>query len=83
MKTTTTYSEIAANREVKRTDKAICLNLPVSWNANCYPRDIWFPLSVVKEQLPNGHYMIADWFLNKMEDDRAFHGYRMKFETRF
>lgn len=82
MKTTTTYSEIVANREVKRTDEAICLNLPISWGSITHYRDIWFPLSVIKEQLPNGHYMIADWFLDKMEDDRAFHGYYMMFESR-
>ena len=80
---TTTFSELAFNNIVRKTEKAVCLNCMVSWNANCHSKDIWFPLSVISEWLQNGHVMVADWFLNKVEESNTFHGYEMRFETRF
>ena len=82
--------ELAYNSIVKVTEKAICLNVMVSWNSNCHDCDIWFPKSVVSfvtfkdskgEERTNA--MVADWFIRKTEEANAFNGYAMRFETIF
>lgn len=82
--------ELAFNSIVKETEKAICLNVMVSWNSNCHDRDIWFPKSVISfatftdsKGNEKTNAMVADWFIRKTEAANAFHGYAMRFETIF
>lgn len=74
-------ANIIINGITKETEKAICINCPVSYNANAPKgRDIWMPKSVceiVNEQVA----AVEDWFLAKLSEQNAFHGYRMNFET--
>lgn len=82
--------ELAFNRIVKESEKAICLNVMVSWNGTCQDKDLWFPKSVIefitftnsngKEQT---NALVANWFIHKAEKANAFHGYEMHFETIF
>lgn len=82
--------ELAFNNVVKETEKAVCLNVMVSWNGNCHDKDIWFPKSVCsfitftdKEGNERTNAIVADWFLHKTEAANAFNGYEMRFETAF
>lgn len=75
---------------VKETAKAICLKVMVSWNSNCHTRDIWFPKSVCRlinftDENGKEHInaMVAAWFIEKTEAEKAFGGYQMNFETIF
>jgi len=72
---------IIYNSIVKESEKAICLNVPVSYNANAPKgRDIWMPKSlctIFSERVA----VVEDWFLAKLSEQNAFHGYRMNFET--
>ena len=78
MATATNYTEVLFNYVEKETEKAILVNLPVSWNANIYARKFWLPKSCVKMYQ---HTMdIATWMVEKMEKENAFHGYTMSFE---
>jgi len=74
---TTNYTEVIFNQIEKETEKAIMVNLPVSWNSNCHPRSFWFPKSCVK--MYKQTMEIATWMVEKMEKENAFHGYRMEF----
>ena len=89
MKNNTTY-ELAYNHIVKETNKAICLNVMVSWNGTCRDRDVWFPKSVItfveftdSKGTPRKNAVVQSWFIHKAEKDNAFHGYEMHFETLF
>ena len=82
--------ELAFNSIIKETEKAICLNVMVSWNSNCHDRDIWFPKSVISfvnftdsmgKKRTNA--IIPYWFIRKTEAANSFHGYAMRFETIF
>ena len=82
--------ELAYNSIVKETEKAICLNVMVSWNSNCRDRDIWFPKSVISftsftdsKGNERTNAIVADWFIRKTEAANASHGYAMRFETIF
>lgn len=82
--------ELAFNNIVKETEKAICLNVMVSWNSNCHDRDIWFPKSLVSFVMftdskgnERTNAIIPDWFIRKTEAANAFKGYAMRFETIF
>lgn len=82
--------ELAFNSIVKQTEKAICLNVMVSWNGNCRAKDIWFPKSVIAftsftdgKGCERTNAMVADWFIRKTEAANTFHGYAMHFETVF
>ncbi len=72
---------IIYNSIVKESEKAICLNVPVSYNANAPKgRDIWMPKSlctIFSERVA----VVEDWFLAKLSEQNSFHGYRMNFET--
>lgn len=72
---------IYINNITKESEKAICINCPVSYNDNAPKgRDIWMPKSVCK--ITAEHIAeVADWFLAKTSEQNAFHGYRMNFET--
>ena len=76
MKTNIIYNNI-----VKESEKAICLNVPVSYASNAPKgRDIWMPKSVCSifsERVA----VVEDWFIDKLRNQNAFHGYRMNFET--
>lgn len=82
--------ELAYNSIVKETEKAVCLNVMVSWNSNCHDRDIWFPKSLVSfvtftdsEGNERTNAIIPDWFIRKTEAANSFKGYAMRFETIF
>lgn len=65
----------------KESEKAYCLVCLVSYNANApKERNVWFPKSVCNI-VNNGVAAVEDWFVEKMRNDNAFHGYRMNFET--
>ncbi|MCR5352399.1 MAG: hypothetical protein K6E35_07925 [Bacteroidales bacterium] len=74
-------TKIIINGIVKESEKAICINAPVSYNANAPKgRDIWMPksvASVISERIA----VVEDWFLAKLSEQNAFRGYRMNFET--
>ena len=82
--------ELAFNSIVKETEKAICLNVMVSWNSNNHDRDIWFPKSLISfvtfedsKGNERTNAIIPDWFIRKAEAANASHGYAMRFETIF
>lgn len=82
--------ELAYNHIVKETNKAICLNVMVSWNGTCRDRDIWFPKSVItfveftdSKGIQRKNAVVQNWFIHKAEKDNAFRGYEMHFETIF
>lgn len=82
--------ELAFNSLIKETEKAICLNVMVSWNGNCHNRDIWFPKSVITfSSFTDGKgdvrtiAIVADWFIKKTEAANSYRGYAMHFETVF
>lgn len=74
-------TNIIINGIAKETEKAICVIALVSYNANApKERNIWIPKSlckIVNERVA----AVADWFVEKLRNDNAFHGYRMNFET--
>lgn len=73
-------TSIIINGISKESEKALCINCPVSYNANAPKgRDIWVPKSlceIVNDQV----VAVEDWFLAKLSGQNAFHGYRMNFE---
>lgn len=81
--------ELAFNYIVTQTEKAICLNVMVSWNSKCYDKNVWFPKSVCEiREAPydkkNGkRAFISQWMIEQKEKSHPFHGYDMKFETIF
>lgn len=82
--------ELAFNSVVRETEKAVCLNVMVSWNGNTKGKDIWFPKSLVNfitftdtQGNEKTNAIIPDWFIRKTEAANAFHGYAMRFETIF
>ena len=82
--------ELAFNSITKETEKAICLNVMVSWNGTCRDKDIWFPKSVINfvnftdsEGKERTNALVKNWFIHKTEQANAFHGYEMHFETIF
>lgn len=82
MKTNTTTSELKVNGITKETEKAICVNVAVSWGEGSWRmKDVWFPKSTAEVVEVNGetHVMVADWMLQKTAEQNAFHGYRMNF----
>lgn len=66
------------NKVEKETEKAIMVNLPVSWNGNMQPKTFWFPKSCV--MIHNQTISIASFLIEKLERENTFHGYRMSFE---
>jgi len=71
--------EVIFNNIEKETEKAVLVNLPVSWNMNMHPKSIWFPKSCVK--FYDGRTMaVATFLIEKLERENAFHGYAMRFE---
>lgn len=88
MKASNKKIEIALNKVVKETEKAVCVNVLVSWNSNSRDKEIWMPKSVCEvftAEYDNNkpHAMVDEWFLRKTESANAFHGYGMRFETAF
>jgi predicted transcriptional regulator YheO len=76
MKTT-----IFINNIEKETEKALCINCDVTFNDNGFKaRNIWFPKSVC--QVVGEHIAeVEDWFILKVRQQNAFHGYLMTFNT--
>lgn len=70
--------EVIINKIVKETEKAVLVNLPVSWNSNMHSREFWFPKSCI--EVYNRTMAVATFIIEKMEQQNAFHGYRMTFE---
>lgn len=76
-------TEIIANSLVKETEKAICVNVSVTWGmGGCKQKNIWFPKSVAEIITINGdlHILVQDWFADKISKDNAYKGYLMNFE---
>lgn len=62
------------------TAKAVCVNAIVSFNANkTSTRKVWMPRSVVANATEK-LIEVEEWFLSKLSEQNAFHGYRMNFE---
>lgn len=85
-----TNYELAFNRITKETEKAVCLNLMVSWNGTCKDKDLWFPKSQVQfvtftdsQGIERTNALVPNWLIWKMEQNNAFNGYQMHFETLF
>ena len=82
--------ELAYNAITKETEKAVCLNVMVSWNGTCRDKDVWFPksqISFVDFTDSNGkarrNAIVPNWLIWKNEKANAFNGYEMHFETLF
>ena len=72
-------SEIKFNSITKETEKAICINVMVSWgDGNAKTKDVWFPKSTC-EVIGSNSIMVADWMIEKTCNANAFHGYTMGF----
>lgn len=72
-------TEVIFNKIEKETEKAIMVNLPVSWNCNMHPKSFWFPKSCV--MIHEKTMSIATFLIEKLERENAFHGYEMRFEV--
>lgn len=73
-------SQLTINNIVKETEKAILVSTNVSWNGNSEKeKQFWMPKKVVEMTESNTEIMVEDWFLNKLEDENTFKGYRMSF----
>ncbi len=68
-------------QKIQESEKAVKLELQVSWNANCYTRAFWFPKSVLT--MDGDRFAVKSWFYDKLERDNAFHGYRMTIDNGF
>ena len=67
--------------EVKATEKAILLNCLVCWgDGNAKEKEIWFPKSVINGKINEETYNIKAWFCDKLSEQNAFKGYRMKID---
>ena len=77
------FTELHVNGVSAETEKAYKFNVCVSWNANCYSREFWFPKSVVKSTDRERVFEVKTWFINKLERENAFHGYEMRFDLGF
>ena len=78
----TQASEIRINSVTRETEKAICINVPVSWGEGSWKvKDVWFPKSTCEIITVNGeqHALVADWIIEKTAQQNAFHGYVMNF----
>ena len=63
----------------KETEKALQITLKVQWGSGkWHEKTFWFPKSVATL---DGDKMIdvKTWFVEKMQNENAFNGYRMKF----
>lgn len=76
--TSNNSTEVLFNMVEKETAKAYLINIPVSWNSNMHARSFWFPKSCVK--LYKETMDVATFIIERMEQENAFHGYRMNFE---
>ena len=72
-------TEVIFNQIEKETEKAVLVNLPVSWNCNMHPKSFWFPKSCI--MFHNQTMSIATFLVEKLERENAFHGYAMCFEV--
>lgn len=73
--------QIFINNVERESEKAMLVNCPVSWNANYYKRSFWMPKSVISFINDNKTIIeVADWFINKLAGQNAFHGYPMRFD---
>lgn len=83
------FIELAFNNIVAETEKAICLNLMVSWNGECQTKDIWFPKSTCEireakyDKTTGLRAWVKSWMLEHKSQVYASNGYRMYFETAF
>lgn len=71
------FTEVLFNNIERETEKAMLINLPVSWNDNVHARSFWFPKSCIK--VYQNTVEIATFIIEKMERENAFHGYQMSF----
>ena len=86
--TENTRSEMMINAVERETEKAVLVNVMVSWNGSCKSKSIWMPKSVCEvftaEYDGNRtHAMVADWFIAKTQKANTWNGYEMQFETLF
>ena len=60
---------------VKETEKAICLNIDVTWSDGdrVFAKDIWFPKSCI--EIENQTVAVNEAFYSKMRWEKAFHGH--------
>lgn len=64
----------------RTTEKAALVNALVNYNDNASKvRQIWMPLSVITIN-GNEFLEVEGWFLSKLSQQNAFHGYAMNFE---
>lgn len=75
-------ANIFINNIARETEKALLVNCNVSFNANApKAREIWMPKSVCGRTNKAGTMLeVEQWFLDKLSEQNAFHGYRMNFE---
>ncbi|MBP5589251.1 MAG: hypothetical protein J6X26_01805 [Bacteroidales bacterium] len=72
---------------LRETEKALLVRFIVSWgDGRGHEKDLWLPKSVVKERGFNTpdqqeSFHIFGWFVDKLAQQNAFKGYRMKFDT--
>lgn len=72
-------TEIIINNVARETEKAVLVNLNVTFNHNGYKaREVWMPKSVIS--VDGCIAKVEDWFLRKLSVQNAFHGYTMSFE---
>lgn len=71
--------EILINKVERESEKAVMVNLPVSWNDNMYPRTFWFPKSCVK--VGERTMIVARFIVEKMQRENTYNGYQMAFEN--
>ncbi|MBP5473665.1 MAG: hypothetical protein J6X92_02760 [Bacteroidales bacterium] len=70
----------------KETEKALLVKFLVSWgDGKSIEKSLWLPKAVVKARGFNANNQqesvhICGWFVEKLQQQNAFHGYRMKFD---
>lgn len=72
--------DILYNSIERESEKAVLIDCPVSWgDGKTHSRSFWFPKSCIRIYSERG-VQVATFLIEKLMQQNAFKGYRMKFE---
>lgn len=79
VKNNESYTIITSTSEniVKESEKAICLEITVTYSERKSTRNQWFPKSVISTF--GSRYIVKSWFYAKTARENAFKGWQMDF----
>lgn len=76
--TSTNSKRVTIYNIVRESDKAVMINMPVTWNDNMTTRSFWFPKSCI--EIEGKTMIVAMFLLDKLSKENAYNGYRMYFD---